>query len=510
MLDFIFCFEPQGHNDTGAQRILQEIFMRYLELQCFRTTAIYCNNRSVFVPPCYCVPKTYLTSSLRGSYSMYMKQILMSLGLLFSATLITAQDKAHEPSVALHSSEQQYKQLGDVKWQFKTAGKIFSSPAVWNGIVLIGSEDKNLYAIHTQTGRLYWKFKTGGPVHSSPAVYDKTVYFGSFDGCFYAVDIITGKQKWKFKTGGEKKMGDTAYWGMKPAGMYMEDPWDCFLSSPIVDENSKETTVYFGSSDGNLYAVNGKDGSLLWKFKAKGSIHTTPALYNGILYVGSWDTYFYAVNAQTGKEIWKFKTGEALGMAGIQASATIANGIVYFGARDAHLYALNSSDGNMLWKYDAGGAWIVGSAVIKDDVLYAGTSDSYLFLALDAKTGKEKYRFKTNGYVFGTPAIAGNTAYFGDFTGNMFSLDLTSEGKRWNSFSTEARKKNAASVLKNDTLNFIHAAKGNDLSFYDANIKAMDALYALGSIVSSPKVNNGIIYFGSADGYLYALHLKAH
>jgi len=53
------------------------------------------------------------------------------------------------------------------------------------------------------------------------------------DGYFYAVDFISGKQKWKFKTGGEKPMGDTSYWGMKPSGMFMEDLWDCFLSSPL-------------------------------------------------------------------------------------------------------------------------------------------------------------------------------------------------------------------------------------------------------------------------------------
>ena len=70
--------------------------------------------------------------------------------------------------------------LPSVKWKFKTGGKIFSSPALYEGITYIGSGDSCLYAIDIKTGTQVWKFATGGEVHSSPAVYDGFVYFGSF------------------------------------------------------------------------------------------------------------------------------------------------------------------------------------------------------------------------------------------------------------------------------------------------------------------------------------------
>jgi len=400
-----------------------------------------------------------------------------------------------------------FKTIGEVKWKFKTEGKIFSSPAVLDGIAFIGSEDDNLYAINVKTGKQKWKFKTAGAVHSSPAVYHNRVYFGSFDGYYYAVDINTGRQKWKFKTGGEKFMGGKAYWGMQPSDMFMNDLWDFFLSSPVVGAENGDDIVYFGSSDGNVYAVRAKDGVLKWKFKTNGIIHTSPTLYNGMIYIGSWDTWFYAIDAQTGKEKWKFKTGDQPAMSGIQASATVENNVVYFSARDAHLYALNATDGKLLWKYDAENSWILSTAAIKDNLLYVGTSDTYLLLALDTKTGHEKFRFKTNGYVYGSPAIAGSMAYFGDFTGKMYALDLNTAGKRWTTFSTDSRHKNAAIVLKNDTLSFSYTANGADLNNYYANKKVMDDFYTLGPIVSSPAIDNGVLYFGSADGYLYALKL---
>ena len=243
-----------------------------------------------------------------------------------------------------------YKSLGNVKWKFKTHGKIFSSPVVMNGFAYIGSEDSCLYAVDIASGKLKWKFRTKGVVHSSPAVYENTVYFGSFDGYYYAVDASTGHEKWKVKTGGEKWVGGTGYWGMKPIDQHMNDPWDLFLSSPVVGKIDSDPTVYFGSSDGNLYAVAAADGSLKWKFPTEGIVHTTPALYDQTVYIGSWDTYLYAIDSNTGKLKWKFKTGIQPGMTGIQASPTIADGVVYFGARDAKLYALNAFTGEPVWK----------------------------------------------------------------------------------------------------------------------------------------------------------------
>jgi len=408
-----------------------------------------------------------------------------------------------------------YKNLGALKWKFKTGGKIFSSPVVMHGTVFLGSEDSNLYAIKTKSGELDWKFPTGGAVSSSPAIFNNTVYFTSYDGNCYAVDAGSGKQVWKFKTGGEKKIGAIGLWTMKPPDMYMEDLWDFFLSSPVIGINkegiNKGPTVYFGSSDGNLYAVDAMKGSLKWKFKTGGIIHTSPALYNGTIFFGSWDTYLYALDAQTGKELWKFKTKEQPiyhVLEGIQASPAVFDSIVYFGARDGFFYALNVNTGGLIWNFAADNSWVLTTAAIKDSTVYFGTSDSYVLIALNAKTGKKKYSMKANGYLYSSPAIAGQTAYYGDFTGNLFALDLNSNGKTWQTFSTDGRKANAARILnKKGDLDFGYAGSKEDLSLYSSSVKIMNDFYTMGSIVSSPAINSNTIYFGSTDGFLYALNL---
>jgi outer membrane protein assembly factor BamB len=401
--------------------------------------------------------------------------------------------------------------LGDIKWKFKTRGKVFSSPAICNGVAYVGSEDHSLYAVDVQTGKPLWEFITGGAINSSPAVYKNIVYFGSFDGFYYALNASTGKLVWKFKTAGERKLGAKGLWAMTPKDQYMEDQFDFFLSSPVLDLNDKALTVYFGSSDGNLYALNADNGEQKWAFKTNGIIRTSPALYKGKIYIGSWDSFLYALDAATGKLQWKFETGKQPIyhlLEGIQSSPTCADGIVYFGSRDGFFYALKTGNGKQVWKYDASNSWVLTTATIKDGLVYTSTSDTFLFLAFDAKTGKEKLRYRANGYIYSSPAISGNTAYFGDFSGNLLAVNVQT-GKLSSTFSTAGRTQNAADLLNlNGDIDFNHLAKGMDNSLYATSVTVMDKINTLGPIVSSPAIDNGVIYFGSADGYLYAVNLK--
>ncbi|MDI3320527.1 PQQ-binding-like beta-propeller repeat protein [Pinibacter soli] len=394
-----------------------------------------------------------------------------------------------------------------IKWQFQTRGKIFSTPAIANGIVYIGSEDSSLYAIDQSSGKLKWKFNAKGKINSSATVFNNTVFFGSYDGYYYALNAENGRAAWKFQTGGEKHIGAKGLWTMKPNSLYMDDPFDFFLSSPAID--SVNGNVCFGSSDGNVYALSARKGTMSWKQTTQGPIHATPLLHNGVIYIGSWDFNLYAINANNGSVKWKFKTNEQPTyhiLEGIQAAPVADDSLIYFGARDAFFYALNANTGTLVWKFNAGGSWVVASANLKDNAVFFSTSDSYSFIAVNKQTGKELYRIKANGYIYNKSAIANKIAYFGDFTGQLFAIDIAS-GKQLDVFAFDTRKTNAQKVLKNNNLDFSYAAEGKDLMYYQTSVEAMNRLYTLGSIVSSSVIVNNVLYVGSADGNLYAVEL---
>jgi len=92
-----------------------------------------------------------------------------------------------------------------LKWSYTTGIGPYdesSSPAVVNGVVYIGSDDGNVYALNAGTGTLLWKYATGNGVESSPTVANGVVYVGSapYNGSVYALNANTGAKLWSYAT----------------------------------------------------------------------------------------------------------------------------------------------------------------------------------------------------------------------------------------------------------------------------------------------------------------------
>src|ERR1019366_7493367 len=77
---------------------------------------------------------------------------------------------------------------GVLLWSYGTGGWA-ATPAVANGVVYVGSFDKNLYALNAGTGALLWNYTTGSYIQDSPAVANGVVYIGSYDGTIYAFGL---------------------------------------------------------------------------------------------------------------------------------------------------------------------------------------------------------------------------------------------------------------------------------------------------------------------------------
>ena len=200
--------------------------------------------------------------------------------------------------------------LKRVQWKFKTRAKVLSSPAVVGGIVYVGSADHHVYALVAADGRIRWRYRTEGAVNSSPAVTGGTVFVVSTDGNLYALDAIDGKLLWTFRTQGERRFTAPGIHGAMPRTESMPDPYDVFLSSPAVVAG----TVYFGSGDRHVYAVDAQSGALRWRFETGDVVHASPAVADGVVYIGSWDRNFYALDTATGALVWKFQTGDDPGI----------------------------------------------------------------------------------------------------------------------------------------------------------------------------------------------------
>jgi outer membrane protein assembly factor BamB len=431
---------------------------------------------------------------------------LLNFCIFVSNPLIGQTMFHYDPKHTGYSESPDLKEFHQVQWQFKTGEKVFSSPVIAQGILYCGSDDSCLYAINPATGLQLWKFITGGAVRSTPSVSAGHVYFGSYDGKFYALDALTGYLIWSFQTDGEHMRRKQGLFGWTPSTMMMDDFFDFMLSSPVADDSS----VYFGSGDGNIYALWKSSGLVKWSYKTGDVVHSSPALAQGKIICGSFDGYLYCLDATTGTELWKFKSGiDPSGMMmGIQASPMIYDSTVYIGCRDANFYAVNINTGKQRWAIGNSGAWVISTATIADSIVYFGNSDQVLMRAVKATNGKQIFSFNTKAYPYSSPATTKKGLYFGTMSGFLYALDRTTGAELWH-FQTDASKQKIDSILVGGRPDWSVLAQrltgSTDLYPYTTNVLCWNEFLKLGGFFSSPLVENNIVYIGSTDGYIYAL-----
>jgi len=388
-----------------------------------------------------------------------------------------------------------------IKWKFPTGDRVVSSPVWHEGAIYFGGDDGNIYAVDAASGRQLWKHATGGPAPSTPAVSDGLVYAVSYDGKLYALDARNGSTRWKYTTGGERRFEAKGLHGMQPKNQTIADIFDVYLSSPTVGQGA----VYFGSGDGNVYSLDAASGKLRWKFQTGDVVHASPAFAGGTVFFGSWDSYFYAVDAETGKQKWRFQGGEdplVHNQVGFQSSPAVVDGVVYTGCRDSNVYALDAATGAEKWRFNNEGSWVNSTPAVAGGKVLFATSDSSLFHAVDAVTGKGLFKNTTKAYVFSSPSVAGDTVYLGVLNGSVQARNLATGELRWE-FQTEAARANREWALTAD-------GKFNFPLLFHSNWREETTLGVqkqnnTGSFYATPLVMDGVVYVGSADGYLYAL-----
>lgn len=123
--------------------------------------------------------------------------------------------------------------------------------------------------------------------------------------------------------------------------------WSVISSSPALDVHTDR--VYVGSWDSNMYALDGKTGSEIYRVTTRDHIYASPALDKSRdrVYVTSTDGCLYAVKASTGKVEWTYDT-----LMPIRSSPSVSSdGVVFFGNAASMLFAVNP-DGTRRFSVD--------------------------------------------------------------------------------------------------------------------------------------------------------------
>ena len=260
-----------------------------------------------------------------------------------------------------------------------------------------------------------------------------------------------------------------------------------------------------GSGDQHIYALDAATGALRWSFVTGDVVHASPAVVDGVVYVGSWDRNLYALDAASGRELWRYTTGNdttTYNQIGIASSAAVAAGIVFVGARDGHFHAVDAKTGAVRWTLDNKMGWTIASPAVKDGIVCFPTSDGRRFKAIDAATGAVRIDLQNAAVSFSSPAIAGGVAFYGTSDGYLNAVGLT-DGTLLARFQTDGSRENGARYTDKDGI--LRAGPMYPDRTLDGMMIGMRTMMTLGSVLSSPVVAGGVVYFGSTDGHLYAV-----
>ena len=283
----------------------------------------------------------------------------------------------------------------------------WASPVVENGLILAAHRDE-LFALDSASfnpGESGWVFPSGGEdedidvvaLYGTPALTADAVFVPTYEGTLYALVRETGKVLWSEPTDGPLIGG--------------------------VRASSNGETIYFGSSDGKVYALDAATGEQRWEpFEADDGVWSTPTLSGDLLYVTSLDGRLYALDTATGEERWSFETG-----AGIASPAVVddTSGLVFVGGLDGRLRAIDLETHTERWSLKSHN-WFWTQPLVSGGVVYAGSLDGSIY-AIDGDSGEQRWEaVSTEGPVRSAPLIVGGTLIVVDRDGNVYGLDLSS------------------------------------------------------------------------------------
>jgi outer membrane protein assembly factor BamB len=238
--------------------------------------------------------------------------------------------------------------------------------------VALSQEDESLVSYSLLNGKVEWSVKVGD-IETAPLLLERNLFVTTIKGELVCVDKQSGDIVWTFQVPARSRTR-------------------IVHSSPASDGS----VVVFGCDNGELYAVEAKNGTLKWTARTGASIVATPSIESGRVYVGSLDDSFYAFDLETGRSLWNTPLGGK-----IYGSQAVSTTSVYVGTAGRALFCLDASTGNIVWRASSKGPFSA-APLLAGNVLYAGCIDRTLY-AFDAETGELLWQYSTPGRVKSMP-----------------------------------------------------------------------------------------------------------
>ncbi|GLS03723.1 hypothetical protein GCM10007860_08680 [Chitiniphilus shinanonensis] len=287
---------------------------------------------------------------------------------------------------------------GAVQWQIDTGAPVRAAPVLAGDLLIVGNFAGKLEALEWPSRKPRWQLMLQGALSSQPTLAGDKLYVQT-NRNVYALSAKDGRILW------QRDLGDQGDW----RGFRL---WDTFQGSPLLHGN--QLLVGFGD---HLYSLSPADGKTRWRHETRYRLMATPTVAGDRVLIADGDGELAALALATGKPLWRQQPSRDT----VQSRIAVWQGLGIYGSRDAAVHAFSLADGKEAWRASHGTSWVVGSALVRDNVAYIGSSDGMFFQALDAASGRELWRVDTGQNAFTAPVFANGQLLL--TTGDAYQLD---------------------------------------------------------------------------------------
>jgi outer membrane protein assembly factor BamB len=265
-------------------------------------------------------------------------------------------------------------------------------PSYCSGILYVNTFAGKTVALNSYNGHVIWQ-RRGGRKPSTPAIAGPRLIVSSHDGTVTAYNRFNGRRLWRLKIDAKVE------------------------SSPV----AVKRLVYFGATDGRLFAVYVRTGRIKWAYDTGGRINSSPSILGNRIFVSTYAGSIVSLRRSDGHKNWIHYLGrDLLRTQSFYASVSTDGKRLFTISRSGAVYALSANDGHTIWRSSVN-SWGYATPAVAHGRVFFGGFDGRV-RALRASTGQVIWSRRLGGRFLGPAFVAGKYVFFSNLERNTYGL----------------------------------------------------------------------------------------
>ena len=177
-------------------------------------------------------------------------------------------------------------------------------------------------------------------------------------------------------------------------------------SKPFLYLANNENILIVADSISKFYAIDIKNGNLLWTKSNSSSFNSEIKIYKNKFFIIDSQNILHCFSIKNGKKIWSHETEQILIKSSKKLSIVIDNEVVYFNNSIGDIRAINIKNGSLIWQLPtlnndvyAESLSLKTSDLVLDNKLIYFSNNRNAFYAIDVNSGVQRWKRKINSSI---------------------------------------------------------------------------------------------------------------